>query len=84
MLKIRDEIDLKELEKFGFKKDEELSSDDIVYSVQTKYQKLCVDSDKIIFLHEAKFETNTMVLKCNALYDLIKANLVEKVGGEDE
>ncbi len=43
MLKIRDDVDLKEFEKFGFKKDEDLSNDlETIYSVTQEYQKLCL------------------------------------------
>ena len=87
MLKIKDDVPIEELEKFGFEYDIELSSDDIndIYSLRNKYQRLCFSSqNKNLFLYEDFFETNTMVLRCDILYDLIKADLVQKVGGEDE
>lgn len=80
MLKIIDDADLKELEKFGFKLDYELSTDiEIIWSSINEYQKLCIEAKtKIIFLYE-KFNSNTFIIKNNVLYDLIKADLVEKV-----
>lgn len=80
MLKIKDNVDLKELEKFGFKLDKELSNDyETIYSTQQKYQRLCIDMNtRVIFLYEM-FNSNAFFIKCNVLYDLIKADLVEKV-----
>ena len=80
MLKIKEGIDLKELEKFGFIKDEELSNDlETIYSVSNTYQKLCICwEDKTMFLYEM-FNSNTFILKSDLLYDLIQADLVEKV-----
>ena len=80
MLKIKDNVDLKELEKFGFKKDKDLSNYlETIYSVTQKYQKLCVYwEEKKLFLYEP-FNSNAFILKANTLYDLIKADLVEKV-----
>ena len=81
MLKIKDNVDLKELEKYGFEKDEELSDMfQTVYSAKQEYQKICfcIDEDKIIYLYEP-FNSNTFIIKTNVLYDLIKDGLVEKV-----
>ena len=81
MLKIRDDIDLKELEKFGFYKtglvyQKNLEYDDI-YS-QIAGIDMCiyvVISDRIIrFSSHCKKET----VKLDVLYDLIKADLVVK------
>ena len=82
MLKIKDNVDLKELEKFGFKYDKEMKY----------YYKHClgtfnkfiiltendVDSFKgqIVFYNDSAFNTT---LYLDTLYDLIKADLVEKV-----
>lgn len=79
MFKIKDLVDLKELEKFGFEIDKGLSNNfETIYSTQTKYQKLCIDNTKQLFLYEP-FNSNTFILKCDVLYDLIKADLVEVV-----
>lgn len=82
MLKIKDNVDLKELEKFGFKLDYELSTDvETILSSINKYQKLCIETKtRIIFLYE-KFNSNTFIIKNVTLYDLIKSDLVEKVEG---
>lgn len=81
MLKIRDDVDLKELEKFGFYKSggvyqKNLEYDDI-YSQITGID-MCiyvVISDRIIrFSSVAKKET----VKLDVIYDLIKADLVVK------
>lgn len=82
MLKIRDDIDLKELKKFGFYKSGE------VYQKNLEYDDLdaiivgidiciyiVIDDRKIRFSAHASKET----LKLDVLYDLIQANLVEKV-----
>ena len=82
MLKIKNDVNLKELEKFGFE-----------YSEDMKYwYKHClgtfnkfivlteddIDSFKgqIVFYNDSAFNTT---LYLDALYDLIKADLVEKV-----
>lgn len=76
MLKIKDDVGLKELEKFGFKP--------IYYGIDNiiKYEyahnpyeyAICVDVDnRKIYLDE--FYTSDL----NILYDLITAGLVEKI-----
>lgn len=85
MLKIKDDVDLKELEKFGFIKDKELSNIcETVYSVSQGYQTLCIElNSKTMFIREP-FTSNAFVFKNNILFDLIQAGLVEKVGEENE
>ena len=80
MLKIKDDVDLKELEKYGFIRDTDLSNDyETVYSVSQGYQRLCIElNNRTIFLIEPYF-SNTFMLKNNTLFDLIQAGLVEKV-----
>ena len=79
MLKIKDNVDLKELEKFGFEKDgynycydfipyKENGGQYILFDV--KERKLYLDYIDLDYFDEA----------VNILYDLIKADLVEKVG----
>lgn len=81
MLKIKDNVDLKELEKFGFKKIYsnyilECESIGMVTEIiingskQNRYN----NSGEIFF---SKWEINDPALE--VLYDLIKADLVEKV-----
>ena len=81
MLKIKDDVDLKELEKFGFyksggvyQKNLEVDMDGIIQWVD-----ICIyiqESNRVIRFsaHEAKETT-----KIDVLYDLIQAGLVEKV-----
>ena len=70
MLKIKDNVDLKEL---GFNKDEE----DFIYQDDVG---LMVDSDtRTIDLPYFDYCDKTL----NKLYDLIKADLVEKVDNND-
>ena len=70
MLKIKEEVDLKELEKFGFKKDEEqqymIKDLDIFVGTDENEKELVLD-----------FGFNNENI--NVLYDLIQAGLVEKV-----
>ena len=68
MLKIKDNVDLKELEKFGFKKDKNIYYYKNVFSVIVLR---IFDNRKI----SNPTDDNGNVL----LYDLIKADLVEKV-----
>jgi hypothetical protein len=81
MLKIRDDVDLKELEKFGFYKSggvyqKNLEYDDINSPIVGI--DICIYiiiSDRIIrFSSHCKKET----VKLDVLYDLIKADLVVK------
>ena len=83
MLKIKDNVNLKELEKYGFYKDEQLSDCmETIYSMRKEYQKICFDiENKIIYLYEP-FNSNAFIIKTDIIYDLIKADLVEKVSDE--
>lgn len=78
MLKIKDNIDLKELEKFGFEKNEN----------ENKWvEKWIDDTFRICVLFHNKYITVDCVsifdcewtLNLDIIYDLIKADLVEKV-----
>lgn len=83
MLKIRDDINLKELEKYGF---EDYES----FGRKTKIKKFgecgseVVEIDKItgqlqIFIDDEYYEIYTNSKTLDFIYDLIKANLIEKV-----
>lgn len=85
MLKIKDDVDLKELEKYGFKKDvyctfegeEELwcfnrTNYDLNLYVNTKNRQIFISSGEYSDCEDGQ----TIEPK---LYDLIKADLVEKV-----
>lgn len=73
MLKIKDNVDLKELEKFGFDLKMNLEDDnDQIYCFDSKLMFGKINKEIIIpmFSEETALDT---------LYDLIKADLVEKV-----
>ena len=92
MLKIKDNVDLKELEKFGFKYDDEFGVG--MYVKSKHYEKEVNDpiygksnelfSDRIcIFEDTRKIITDNYSLQnkmdYDTLFDLIQAGLVEKV-----
>ena len=80
MLKIKDNVDLKELEKFGFGGNRNPES--IYYGCWELY-----DNNKEVnyFINNARTITinphrdKTIIEETDTLYDLIQANLVEKV-----
>lgn len=77
MLKIKDDVDLKELEKFGFVRVDfddgkfryQFPSDDIVMSIESDDRYIDIWSEYFGLGYEEK------------LFDLIQAGLVEKVEG---
>ena len=73
MLKIKDNVDLKELEKYGFIKQQVgLDNAYIKYLLKGKYEEsLIIWLDKIIQVEAIQL--------LDTLYDLIKADLVEKI-----
>jgi len=77
MLRIKDNVDLKELEKFGFKEINYAYM--IVYKYENDYCNIIIGPDRIIHLNHFTVN-NTSGL--DIIYNLIKADLVEKV--EDE
>jgi hypothetical protein len=74
MLKIKDNVDLKELEKFGFWQWEN------TWGTYTIDKQIATTEEADLFLYEydriINFEENSNL---NVLYDLIKADLVEKI-----
>lgn len=70
MLRIKDNVDLKELEKFGFKKDEEDQ-----YMIEDKDIFVGTEEDERELVLDFGFNNENI----EKLYDLIKADLVEKV-----
>jgi uncharacterized membrane protein YfhO len=74
MLKIKDNVDLKKLEKFGFEK----NSDD-EYQLTMKNHDvrtiIVVEDERTIYLQAMGY----VVQDIDILYDLIKADLVEKI-----
>ena len=79
MLKIKDDIDLKELEKFGFRF---MECDNNQY-----YTKQFIDNNGWLKAYWIDVKTRQIELEANdpfillddTIYDLIKADLVEKV-----
>lgn len=85
MLKIKDNVDLKELEKYGF--DFDIFSGFYERKIDNKwYDIICVDKDREIFemAEEIGHWTTTFSdeewFDTKYIDDLIKADLVEKVG----
>lgn len=79
MLKIRDDVDLKELEKFGFFKD--YFVDTLVYRkvIKKEIGLLRQECEIIIWKEERNIDVHTTKgLLDDVIYDLIKANLVVK------
>ena len=78
MLKIKDNVDLKELEKYRFKKnivDMSLKIEKYDYTIDIN---ISLD-DGIIFIKNDYYDCDYEVEIPNILYDLIKDGLVEKV-----
>lgn len=83
MLKIKDNVDLKELEKFGFVKyDNEFYFDIVPYTVENQSYLCISEKDKQIDTGFVELgDIDTMVDK---IYDLIQAGLVEKIEKESK
>ena len=79
MLKIKDNVDLKELEKFGFRLTGTLSyavrCGDVTVMCTTTLENKC----KELYLFRESKSAYIDGKDLNILYDLIKADLVEKV-----
>jgi hypothetical protein len=77
MLKIKDNVDLKELEKFGFH---------VKYTIFKKIKNLYNEVDAHIYIDAHRnigVETSGDCEDLDTLYELIKADLVEKVESEE-
>ena len=85
MLKIKDSVDLKELEKFGFEYEKEhgIFPNRYIYVDNRCDQLVQIDADDRTILvediSEDYFVGALVDNALNALYDLIKADMVEKV-----
>lgn len=77
MLRIKKEIDLKELEKFGFEKYKLYGFDVYSYEISEKYSKIIITNERIIAFYA--YEEYCIEEDLNILYDLIQAGYVEKV-----
>ena len=78
MLKIKDNVDLKELEKFGFVKIE----DEYIYRKGTTWEVLVVIiKNKYIYVEREQPDWFGAIIedRLDILFDLIQAGLVEKV-----
>lgn len=79
MFKIGEDITIEVLENYGFKKDDNLSDDmsgELIYSVQNRYQKLCIDmNSKVAYLYEP-YCSNAFFFKNKVLIDLIKDGII--------
>ena len=75
MLKIREDADLKELEKYGFKKNSNFPDGWVM--VKT-YKKGRYYQEDIYVWNDRKIQVNAIKLN-DTIYDLIKADLVVKV-----
>ena len=72
MLKIKDNVDLKELEKFGFDLEQTKDKEDLIWGFDSG----------LLFYKESKrilIPWNNQNFAVDTLYDLIQAGLVEKV-----
>ena len=72
MLKVKDNVDLKELEKYGFDLEQTKDEFDLIYGFDSNL--LFYKDSKIII-----FPWNNQNTALDTLYDLIKADLIEKV-----
>lgn len=84
MLKIKDNIDLKELEKFGFKR--KISTINENGMCPTIYEEFNIPRGTIIYEYNEIIIYKRILYDCDQIctyssiiYDLIKADLVEKV-----
>ena len=80
MLKIKDNVDLKELEKFGFKKYNLVGKTH--YEIEYKNGNNIKVSSYTRFIHFNIYSVSNCIE--NVIYDLIKADLVEKVEDKGE
>lgn len=86
MLKVKDNVDLKELEKYGFVNDEIYGRKVKVKKMMTKekWNAEIVEIDLItgqlqIFVDDEYYKIYTNSDTLDFIYDLIKADLIEKV-----
>ena len=86
MLKIKNNVDLKELEKYGFVNDEIYGRKVKIKKMMTKekWNSEIVEIDLItgqlqIFIDDEYYENYTESDTLDFIYDLIKADLVEKI-----
>ena len=86
MLKIKDNIDLKELEKFGFKEYPFYYFTDVNKGIYYEDEDIAINKKNrqvYMKIDDEVYEMNLGIKSFDYLYDLIKADLVEKVGEID-
>lgn len=76
MLKIKDNVDLKELKKFGFIFHKKLG---VWFKIVGGYGEVMSINSKRMIIYNDYLETLIFDLWNNTIYDLIKADMVEKV-----
>lgn len=77
MIKIKDNIDLKKLEKFGFLKSKDFNGDELYYS---NFCNLIIHKNRRIGCWIQSMQNFCgQIEEFNVLFDLIQAGLVEKV-----
>lgn len=81
MLKIKDNVDLKELEKYGFEENSFYYSK--TFNFEYYEVKIDVEKDrKYLIIQNDYYDSDYACYIPNLIYDLIKADLVEKVSEE--
>lgn len=75
MLKIREDVDLEELEEYGFEKNSNFPDG---WAMIKTYKKGRYYQENIYIWNDRKIQVNAIVLN-DTIYDLIKADLVVKV-----
>lgn len=79
MLKIKNNVDLKELEKYGF----EYKSVGLDYAYTNELKKGEYYSENIIVWPDKLIQCSGCIERLTLLYDLIKDGLVEKINETD-
>ena len=80
MLKIKDNVDLKELEKYGFKYYAMLYMKEIIRGEDDLIEKKTIYVEELNRRLSIKNGLFNVDIELDTLYDLIQAGLVEKVG----
>ena len=83
MLKIKDNVDLKELEKYGFEYHRMVYTKEIIRTGEDILERKTIyvsEYDREISIKNGLFNIDE---ELNTIYDLIKADLVEKVGSDE-
>lgn len=82
MLKIKDNVDLKELEKFGFEENSFYYSK--TFNFEYYEVKIDVEKDrKYLIIQNDYYDSDYACYIPSLIYDLIKADLVEKVESDE-